>query len=305
MPPANWATHPLVVPMGFEPILSCTSSMWLCQSWSTEPSWKAAPKVRGSRTPAPPRYVGNITTIRLFHSGLYTSQRRPMRGALHWKPALTLCFASPCEAKTNTKGVDNQCLKESRCWNHLHRFPVLAMPFRPGWIWTNSNSKEIGRPTGTWTLNPGLKRPMLWPNWAIGPLKLAPRCGFEPQTHRLTAGHSTAELTRNWNRFSPTWSTTRHPSATLLPFHGPSLVRCYGRRNWKGFPVGFKPTRQVSSSPSLHGRNWTSRGLRNLTLPNGSASIRFAMGKVVLYELEKVVLKGNLSRSGQHGSITP
>jgi hypothetical protein len=33
--------------------------------------------------------------------------------------------------------------------------------------------------------------------------------------------------------------------------------------------------------------------------------IIYELEKVVLYELEKVVLKGNLSRSGQHGSITP
>ena len=68
---------------------------------------------------------------------------------------------------------------------------------------------------------------------------------------------------------------------------------------WKGFPVGFKPTRQVSSSASLHGRSRTSGGCATWHSHRGSASIYFAMGNW------KVVLKGNLSWSGQHGSITP
>ena len=68
---------------------------------------------------------------------------------------------------------------------------------------------------------------------------------------------------------------------------------------WKGFPVGFKPTRQVSSSASLHGRSRTSGGCATWHSHRGSASIYFAMGNW------KVVLKDNLSWSGQHGSITP
>lgn len=68
---------------------------------------------------------------------------------------------------------------------------------------------------------------------------------------------------------------------------------------WKGFPVGFKPTRQVSSSASLHGRSRTSGGCATWHSHRGSASIYFAMGNW------KIVLKGNLSWSGQHGSITP
>ena len=68
---------------------------------------------------------------------------------------------------------------------------------------------------------------------------------------------------------------------------------------WKGFPVGFKPTRQVSSSASLHGRSRTSGGCATWHSHRGSASIYFAMGNW------KIVLKDNLSWSGQHGSITP
>ena len=85
----------------------------------------------------------------------------------------------------------------------------------------------------------------------------------------------------------------RYCQTSLFP-----LCNCTFRA-WKGFPVGFKPTRQVSSSASLHGRSRTSGGCATWHSHRGSASIYFAMGNW------KIVLKDNLSWSGQHGSITP
>ena len=73
-------------------------------------------------------------------------------------------------------------------------------------------------------------KPMLAGTMMEWDIEMARMTGFEPVTKRLTAADSTTEL--HPNKSFPTWSTARYPSATLLPFHSQSLVRCCGR-NWK------------------------------------------------------------------------
>ena len=78
----------------------------------------------------------------------------------------------------------------------------------------------------------------------ISDFLVAPRVGFEPTTLRLTAGCSTAELTRNIWRFSSVVSTLNpHQSLALRVafFGGTNYVVCttaeLTRNIWRFFSV--------------------------------------------------------------------